>query len=175
MSSAPVAGSSYTLVTAGSITGTPVLESLTVNGVATTGYTLSKSGNNLILEAASPVTDGYALYLSNNNLEAGTAFNAKVNGVAVGLKYAFGSANGMPQNNGVTALPVMSGGQLTYAFDIVNDPALIVTYQTSSDLVTWTTPVAVSAGTGTTPSGFLKKQVQVTGSGKLFIRVNVTR
>jgi hypothetical protein len=69
----------------------------------------------------------------------------------------------------------MNGNQLTYAFDLVNDPALTATYQTSTDLVTWTTPVAVSAGTGTTPSGFLKKQVQVTGAGKLFIRVNVTR
>ena len=175
MSSAPVAGSSYTLVSAGSITGTPVLESLTVNGVSTPGYQLGVNGNNLILEAAGPVTDGYALYLSNNNLAAGTAFNAKVNGVTVGLKYAFGSANGMPQNNGVTTLPVMSGNQLKYTFDVKDDSALTVTYQTSSDLVTWTTAQAVSAGTGSSPTGFVKKQVQATGSGKLFVRINVTR
>jgi len=175
MSSAPVAGRSYTLVTAsGGITGTPVLESLTVNGVATTGYTLSKSGNNLILEQVS--LDGYGTYLLDNGFDSATPFNAvTANGAQVGLVYAFGSASGMPQNNGVTAVPVMNGNQLTYAFDLVNDPALTATYQTSTDLVTWTTPVAVSAGTGTTPSGFLKKQVQVTGSGKLFIRVNVTR
>ena len=176
MSSAPVAGSSYTLVTAGSITGTPVLESLTVNGVSTPGYQLGVNGKNLILEAAGPVTDGYALYLSNNNLAAGTAFNAKVNGVTVGLKYAFGSANGMPQNSGVTALPVvLSGNQLKYTFDVKDDSTLTVTYQTSSDLVTWTTAQAVSAGTGSSPTGFVKKQVQATGSGKLFVRINVTR
>jgi autotransporter-associated beta strand protein len=175
MSTAPVAGRSYTLVTAsGGITGTPVLESLTVNGVATTGYTLSKSGNNLTLEQVS--LDGYGTYLLNNGLNSATPFNAATaNGAQVGLVYAFGSASGMPQNNGVTAVPVMNGNQLTYAFDLVNDPALTATYQTSTDLVTWTTPLALSAGTGTTPSGFLKKQVQVTGSGKLFIRVNVTR
>jgi hypothetical protein len=77
----------------------------------------------------------------------------------------------------------MNGNQLTYTFDVREDffdenfPSRTVTFQTSTDLVTWTTPtpVAVSAGTGTTPGGFLKKQVQVTGSGKLFIRVNVTR
>ena len=175
MSSAPTAGSSYTLVTAsGGITGTPVLESLTVNGVTTTGYTLSKSGNNLILEQAS--LDGYGTYLLNNGLNSATPFNAATaNGAQVGLVYAFGSASGMPQNNGVTAVPVMNGNQLTYAFDVKDDSALTVTYQTSSDLVSWTTPVSVSAGTGTTPSGFLKKQVQVTGSGKLFVRINVTR
>jgi len=174
--SAPAAGSSYTLVTAaGGITGTPTLN-LVVDGAPTTGYTLSKSGNNLILEAAAPVTDGYATYLTNNGLNSATPFNAvTASGAQVGLVYAFGSASGMPQNNGVTAVPVMNGNQLTYAFDLVNDPALTVTYQTSTDLVTWTTPVAVSAGTGSTPSGFLKKQVQVTGSGKLFVRINVTR
>ena len=176
MSSAPTVGSSYTLVTAGQgITGTPVLESLTVNGVTTTGYTLSKSGNNLILEASAPVTDGYATYLTNNGLNSATPFNAATaNGTQVGLVYAFGSASGMPQNNGVAAVPVMNGNELTYALDVKDDSALTITYQTSSDLVTWTTPVAVSAGTGSSPAGFLKKQVQVNGSGKLFVRINVT-
>ena len=176
MSSAPVAGSSYTLVTAGSITGTPVLESLTVNGVPTPGYTLGVSGNNLILQTAAPVTDGYETYLSNNGLSSTTPFNAATaNGVQIGLVYAFGSHSGMPQNNGVTALPVMSGNQLTYTFDVKDDSALTVTYQTSSDLVTWTTAQAVSAGTGSSPTGFVKKQVQATGSAKLFVRINVRR
>jgi hypothetical protein len=69
----------------------------------------------------------------------------------------------------------MSGNQLTYTFDVKDDSALTVTYQTSSDLVTWTTAQAVSPGTGAAPSGFLKKQAQATGTGKLFIRINVTR
>ena len=176
MSSAPVAGSSYTLVTAGSITGTPVLESLTVNGVSTPGYTLGVSGNNLILQVAAPVTDGYETYLSNNGLSSTTPFNAvTANGVQIGLVYAFGSPSGMPQNNGVTALPVMSGNQLTYSFDVKDDSALTATYQTSTDLVTWTVAQAVSVGTGSSPTGFLKKQVQVTGSGRVFVRINITR
>jgi hypothetical protein len=128
-----------------------------------------------------PVTDGYALYLSNNSLPAGTSFNAKVNGVTVGLAYAFGSSSGSPQNNGVTAVPVIAqlqngNQQMTYTFDVKDDsPALTVTYQTSGDLVTWTAPLAVSAGAGSSPNGFLKKQVQVTGLDKRFVRLNVTR
>jgi hypothetical protein len=117
----------------------------------------------------------YASYLSDNNLPAGTAFDAKVNGVAVGLKYAFGSASGMPQNNGEAAVPVMSGNQLTYIFDVKDDSALTIKYQTSTDLVTWTTAQDVSPGAGAAPAGFLKRQVVVTGSDKLFVRINVTR
>ena len=91
------------------------------------------------------------------------------------LKYAFGSANGMPQNNGVTAVPVMSGNQMTYTFDVKDDSALTVKYQTSTDLVNWTTAEDVSPGTGAVPTGFLKRQVVVTGSDRLFVRLNVTR
>ena len=169
----PVSSASpYTLFTAaGGITGLPVLET------AISGYAVTKSsdGKSLILDTSS-VTDGYLLYLSSNGLPADTAFNAKLNGVTVGLKYAFGSANGMPQNNGITALPVVGGNQLTtYTFDVKEDSALTVTYQTSTDLVTWTTAQAVSTGTGPSPAGFVKKQAQATGSGKLFIRISVTR
>jgi autotransporter-associated beta strand protein len=57
MSSAPVSGRSYTLVTAsGGITGTPVLESLTVNGVAREGYQLGVNGNNLELQQVTRTT-----------------------------------------------------------------------------------------------------------------------
>jgi len=128
----------------------------------------------LTVSAASSGTT-YASYLSDNNLPAGTAFDAKVNGVAVGLKYAFGSASGMPQNNGEAAVPVMSGNQLTYIFDVKDDSALTIKYQTSTDLVTWTTAQDVSPGAGAAPAGFLKRQVVVTGSDKLFVRINVTR
>jgi hypothetical protein len=129
-----------------------------------------------------PVQSGYATYLADNGLPADTAFNAKLDGVtAVGLKYTFASANGMPQNDGVTAVPVIAQlpngiQQLTYTFDVKDDsPPLTVTYQTSSDLVTWTTAQDVSPGSGAAPTGFLKKQVQVTGSDRLFVRINVTR
>jgi len=149
------------------ITGTtPIL-------VGATGWALRVTGSSIYLEKTS-ATDGFDDYLSSNGL-VGTAFNDKLNGVTVGLKYAFGSANGMPQNNGVTALPVMSGNQLTYTFDVKDDSALTVKYQTSTDLVTWATAIAVGNGTGTATDGFLRKQVQVSGSGKLFLRINVTR
>ena len=167
--------SSYTLVTGTSLTGIPTLSP------SISGYELRVSGNNLLLEKVA--TDAYADYLSNNNLPADTAFDAIIDGVAVGLKYAFGSPTGMPQNNGVAAVPVMSGNQLTYTFDVrsdffdVNFPSRTVTYQTSTDLVTWEPPLgeAVTAGSGSSPTGFLKKQVQVTGSDRLFVRLNVTR
>jgi hyaluronate lyase len=157
-------------------------------GTATLTATQTGDGNyeaalpvsvSLTVSAASGTT--YATYLSDNNLPADTAFNEKVNGVAVGLKYAFGSASGMPQNNGVTAVPVIAqlpngDQQMTYTFDVKDDsPPLTVTYQTSTDLVTWTTAQAVSAATGAAPTGFLKKQAQVTGSDRLFVRLNVTR
>ena len=128
----------------------------------------------MVVVGPAPVTDGYAVYLSSNGLPAGTAFNAKVNGVTAGLVYAFGSSNGSPRNNGVTAIPVMSGSQLTYTFDVKDDSALTVTYQTSADLLNWTAAQSVSAGTGSSPAGFVKKQAQVTGSAKLFVRINVT-
>jgi hypothetical protein len=126
------------------------------------------------------VSDAYALYLSNNNLPAGTAFNAIIDGVTVGLKYAFASASGMPQNNGEAAVPVITqlpngDQQMTYTFDVKTDSALTVTYQTSTDLVNWTTAQSVSPGAGAAPSGFLKKQAQVTGSDRLFVKLNVTR
>ena len=164
--------SSYTLVTGTSLTGTPTLSP------AISGYALRVSGNNLLLEKVA--TDAYALYLSNNNLPAGTAFNAIIGGVTVGLKYAFASASGMPQNNGEAAVPVITqlpngDQQMTYTFDVKTDSALTVKYQTSTDLVTWTTAQDVSPGAEAAPSGFLKRQVVVTGSDKLFVRINVTR
>jgi hypothetical protein len=86
----------------------------------------------------------------------------------------------MPQNNGVTAVPVIAqlqngDQQMTYTFDVKEDSALTVTYQTSTDLVTWEPALVVANGTGTAPAGFVRKQVQATGSGKLFVRINVTR
>ena len=161
---------SYTLVTAsGGITGTPVLET------PIDGYELVKSSDNKSLILQQTLQDGFSQYLVAQNLLPGTAFDAVVNGSKVGLQYAFGSPTGVPQNNGAAAVPVMNGNQLTYTFDVKDDSALTLTYQTSSDLVTWSAAQPVSAGTGSSPSGFLKKQAQSTGSGKLFIRINVTR
>ena len=167
---------SYTLVTAnGGITGTPVLDTAVV------GYELVKSSDNKSLILQQAQQDGFAEYLASKSLPTGTAFDAVVNGSKVGLQYAFDSPTGMPQNNGVAAVPVVSGNQLTYTFDVrsdffdVNFPSRTVTYQTSSDLVTWSAAQAVSPSTGSSPEGFVKKQAQATGSGKLFIKINATR
>jgi hypothetical protein len=158
------------LVTAsGGITGTPVLET------PIDGYELVKSNDNKSLILQQSLQDGFSQYLMAQNLLPGTAFDEVVNGSKVGLQYTFGSPTGLPQNNGAAAVPVMIGNQLTYTFDVKDDSALTVTYQTSPDLVNWTEAQAVSPGTGSSTEGFVKKQAQATGLGKLFIRINVTR
>jgi len=133
----------------------------------TSGNTLNIVGVGTATLTATQTGDG--------NYEAALPVSVSLTVSADVLKYAFGSANGMPQNNGVTAVPVMSGNQMTYTFDVKDDSALTVKYQTSTDLVNWTTAEDVSPGTGAVPTGFLKRQVVVTGSDRLFIRLNVTR
>jgi hypothetical protein len=160
----PTVGQTYTLLKASSdITGSiPTLEGVT-------DWQLAVEGTELKLKQVQ-VADGFS------QLFPGTAFDAVVNGSKVGLQYAFGSPTGLPQNNGVAAVPtVSSAGELTYPFDVRDDSVLTFTYQTSSDLVTWDPPQGVSPVTGITSPGFVKKQAQATGSGKLFIRINVTR
>ena len=107
-------------------------------------------------------------------MAAGTAFNATVNGAQVGLVYAFGTASGSPANNGVVAVPTMSGNEMTYVFDRVVDSALTVKAFTSSNLVTWTEVAVVSATGGVTPANFIKQKVVATGVGKLFVKISVT-
>ena len=140
------------------------------------------SGNTLNIVGAGTATIT-ATQTGDGNYEAALPVSVSLTVSADVLKYAFGSASGMPQNNGVTAVPVITqlpngDQQMTYTFDVKNDsPPLTVTYQTSTDLVNWEPPLgeAVTAGSGSSPTGFLKKQVQVTGSDRLFVRLNVTR
>ena len=152
-----------------SSSGLPVtLTSLNPNvATITSGNTL-----NIVGEGTATIT---ATQMGDNNYEAALPVSVSLTVSSDVLKYAFGSASGMPQNNGFTSVPVISGNQLTYTFDVKDDSALTVKYQTSTDLVTWTTAQAVSPGTGAAPTGFLKKQVQVTGSERLFVRLNVSR
>jgi hypothetical protein len=141
----------------------------------TSGNTLNIVGVGTATLTATQTGDG--------NYEAALPVSVSLTVSADVLKYAFGSASGMPQNNGVTAVPVITQlpngvQQMTYTFDVKDDsPPLTVTYQTSTDLVNWEPPLgeAVTAGSGSSPTGFLKKQVQVTGSDRLFVRLNVTR
>jgi hypothetical protein len=139
----------------------------------TDGYTLRIVGEGTVTLTATQMGD--------DNYEAALPVNVILTVSVDVLKYAFGSASGMPQNNGVTAVPVIAqlpdgDQQMTYTFDVKDDsPPLTVTYQTSTDLVNWTTAEDVSPVTGAAPTGFLKKQVQVTGSDRLFVRLNVSR
>ena len=158
-------------------------------GASTSGLTYASSvpgvatidSNGLVSIKAVGTTTITVDQAGDGNYEAAFSVSVVLTVSADVLKYAFGSANGMPQNNGVTAVPVIAqlqngDQQMTYTFDVKDDsPPLTVTYQTSTDLVTWTTAQSVSPGTGVAPSGFLKKQVQVTGSDRLFVRLNVTR
>ena len=88
--------------------------------------------------------------------------------------YAFGRASGSPANNGLVAVPTMSGNEMTYVFDRVIDPALTVKAYTSPDLVAWTEVPVVSATGGITPANFIKQKVVATGAGKLFVKISVT-
>ena len=165
----PIAGNTYTLMTASSaITGSiPTLE-------GATDWQLAVEGTELKLKQVQALDDFSRLF-------PGTAFDTVVNGSKVGLQYAFGSPTGLPLNNGVAAVPTVSDNQLTYTFDVRSDffdanfPSRSVTYQTSTDLVTWAEAQPVTVGIGSSTAGFVKKQAQATGSGKLFIRINVTR
>jgi hypothetical protein len=128
-----------------------------------------------------------ATQMGDDNYEAALPVSVSLTVSPDVLKYAFGSANGMPQNNGEVAVPVITqlpngNQQMTYTFDVKEDffdmnfPSRTVTYQTSTDLVTWEPPLgeAVTAGSGSSTEGFVKKQVQVSGLSKLFIRIKVT-
>jgi hyaluronate lyase len=137
---------------------------------------------NIVGEGTATIT---ATQEGDGNYEAAIPVSVSLTVSPDVLKYAFGSASGMPQNNGVTAVPVIDqlpngDQQMTYTFDVKEDffdmnfPSRTVTYQTSTDLVTWTTAQPVTNGTGTAPDGFLRKQVQVSGLSKLFIRIKVT-
>ena len=152
-----------------SAAGLPVALNSSDTNVATitSGYTL-----NIVGAGTTTIT---ATQEGNGDYEAAVPVSVSLTVSADVLKYAFGSASGMPQNNGVTAVPVMSGNQLTYTFDVKDDSALTVKYQTSTDLVNWTPAEAISDGEGSSPTGFLKKQVQVNGLNRLFVRLNVTR
>jgi hypothetical protein len=137
---------------------------------------------NIVGEGTATIT---ATQEGDGNYEAAIPVSVSLTVSPDVLKYAFGSASGMPQNSGVTAVPVIAqlpdgDQQMTYTFDVKEDffdmnfPSRTVTYQTSTDLVTWTTAQPVTNGTGTAPDGFLRKQVQVSGLSKLFIRIKVT-
>jgi hypothetical protein len=177
---ATVGDAAKTLI-ATSSSGLPVtLTSSDLNvATITSGNTLNIVGVGTATITATQTGDG--------NYEAALSVSVSLTVSADVLKYAFGSANGMPQNNGVTAVPLIDqlpngNQQMTYTFDVKEDffdmnfPSRTVTYQTSTDLVTWEPPLgeAVTAGSGSSTEGFVKKQVQVSGLSKLFIRIKVT-
>jgi hyaluronate lyase len=174
---ATVGDDARTLI-ASSSSGLPVtLISSNPNVATIIGNTL-----NIVGEGTATIT---ATQEGDGNYEAAIPVSVSLTVSPDVLQYAFGSASGMPQNNGVTAVPVIDqlpngDQQMTYTFDVKEDffdmnfPSRTVTYQTSTDLVTWTTAQPVTNGTGTAPDGFLRKQAQVSGLSKLFIRIKVT-
>ena len=162
-------------------------------GASTSGLTYASSvpgvatidSNGLVSIKAVGTTTITVDQAGDRNYEAALPVSVSLTVSPDVLKYAFGSASGMPQNNGEVAVPVITqlpngDQQMTYTFDVKEDffdmnfPSRTVTYQTSTDLVTWATAQPVTNGTGTAPDGFLRKQVQVSGLSKLFIRIKVT-
>ncbi|TVR52858.1 MAG: glycosyl hydrolase family protein [Puniceicoccaceae bacterium] len=116
---------------------------------------------------------GFQQYLVSRGLPADLAFGADADGhgVPVGMLYAFGAP--APRLGPAAAVPGHSGGTLTYAFDLRDDPALTVTPVVSTDLVVWAPPATYSLDvTGPGPEGFLRHLLTIEDSttGSLFVR-----
>ncbi len=163
----PAAGT-YTLVTAGSISGTPGSGSSTLMLPSGTTGTLSVSGNSLILTISS---GGYEAWASANGVSGGINGDSDNDGVPNGIEYFMGLTSESPV---FTALPGVAGGQVTwpkgggytgsYGTDFV--------VETSSDLITWIAVGAedVNLDLTTAPVTYTLP----TGTGKIFTRLAVT-
>lgn len=162
------ADGTYTLVTAGSISGTPGSGSSTLMLPAGRSGTLSVSGNSLILTISS---GGYDAWASANGVSGGINGDSDNDGVPNGTEYFMGLTSESPV---FTALPGVAGGQVTwpkgggytgtYGTDFV--------VETSPDLTTWTGVDAEDPNLDltTAPVTFTLP----TGTGKIFTRLAVS-
>ncbi len=165
---------SYTLVTAsGGISGTPVLES------SVSGYSISKSGNSLVL-TSTPVLSAYGTWstvtysLTGNN--ALTTADPDNDGMNNALEFVLG---GNPSANDVaTKAPQITNGSssLTLSFkrtDASETQLAVVKVQVSVDLATWNTADDITIG-ATSGSGPNSATYTVTENGSADDDVVVT-
>jgi len=166
--------SSYTLVTAsGGITGTPVLES------SVSGYSISKSGNSLVL-TATPTLSAYGTWSTvtysltgNSTLTTADPDNDGMNNA---LEFVLG---GNPSTNDVsTKAPQITNGSssITLSFkrtDASETQLAVVKVQESTDLATWNTADDITIG-ATSGSGSNSATYTVTENGSADDDVVVT-
>ena len=166
--------SSYTLVTAsGGITGTPVLES------SVSGYSISKSGNSLVL-TATPTLSAYGTWSTvtysltgNSTLTTADPDNDGMNNA---LEFVLG---GNPSTNDVsTKAPQITNGSssITLSFkrtDASETQLAVVKVQVSTDLATWNTADDITIG-ATSGSGSNSATYTVTENGSADDDVVVT-
>jgi beta-glucanase (GH16 family) len=117
-----------------------------------------------------PLT-GFQRYLVSRGLPADLSFDAEVEGIPVGMMYAFGAAS--PRLGSGAATLHRSGDSLTYTFDIRDDASLGLSAEFSEDLVNWTgRNFALTGASGAAP-GFLRQVLTVTdnSANRLFVRL----
>lgn len=127
--------------------------------------------------AAPPLT-AYQTYLQSRGLPTDTAFDSDVDGdgIAEGFAYAFGAT--APKVGSGGAVIGAASGNVSYTFDLRNDPTLIVTPQTSTNLLTGWTNASSFTLTDTTGAadGFVRKVLTLAyPGGSLFLRLAVTQ
>lgn len=182
-----ISPASYTLMTAASFSGTPVLES------APPGYTLVVEGGT-VLRLNPPVANGFALWASTPAFGLAAADQDPTDdpdndGILNLVEYAL---NGHPAVSDPSILPTLNASGSTFVFsyqrlgDSVSDTTQI--FQYGSDVVGWTdviVPVAsatVGAATITVTNGSPADTVSISipkpapaVTGRYFGRLKVTR
>ncbi len=158
--------SSYTLLTASSFNGTPVMN------VAISGYELVVVGTELKLNASA---GGYSAWQTANGTTQTMNLDHDNDGVANGVEYFLG---GNTSTSGYTALPSILGNTVTWVSHSSYNGAFGTDFkvQSSSDLSTWTD--ATTSGTPGVPGTVYLSGHQVIyslpeGSSKIFVRLVV--
>jgi len=121
---------------------------------------------------AAPVS-GFEDYLISRGLSKDLPFDAEVDGIPVGMAYAFGGAS--PRLGIGPATLIRMGDSLTYTFDIRDDENLGIILETSEDLVHWeSTDYSLSSASGAA-EGFVRQALTADDlSGeRFFLRISV--
>lgn len=168
----PATGTTYTLVTAASISGTPVLSS------SITGFSLVKSGNSLVLQPAS-ASSGFdswlAAYPSLTGASAARTADPDQDGMSNQDEYAFGTSPTSAGSRTLTSVDTGTSGQVTLKWLQRSD--VTYTVKSTSDLsagFSYTENGAADSSPQPTglPSGYTQRQITINTDGtRKFIRV----
>ena len=171
----PSSGTTYTLVTAASISGTPTLSA------PITGFSLVKSGNSLLLQPASAVS-GFDAWLSNypslTGASAARTADPDGDGMSNQDEYAFGTNPTSSGSKSLTAVDTGTTGQVTLKW--LQRDGVTYVVKSTTDLsagfsYTETGASASSPQPGGLASGLTQYQITVSTSGtRKFVRVQAT-